>query len=140
MSIYTSQPPKAVSILNLVIINLFISQASSAFPYPPTQMISLRCILQFFFAPAISSPLNTPKIQWGACNETEVNSTLPIKCANLNVPLGYTEPTSNATLNLELARVPAAFQPSKGSILFNFGGPGATGRDNLALLGPLLQL
>jgi hypothetical protein len=90
------------------------------------------------FAPALSSLPIAPKMQWGACNKTEVNSTLPIECGNLSVPLDYTEPNSNATLNLELARVPAAVQPSKGSILFNFGGPGATGRDNLALLAPLL--
>lgn len=59
-------------------------------------------------------------------------------CGNLEVPLDYTEPSSNATLTLQLARVPASSQPSKGSILFNFGGPGATGRGTLGLLGPAL--
>lgn len=104
-----------------------------------TQMISLRTILQLpFFAAANINPFGPPKIQWGACTETAINSALPIECGNLGVPLDYTEPTSNASLTLELLRVSAAIQPSKGSILFNFGGPGSTGRGALALLAPAL--
>lgn len=101
------------------------------------QMVSLRSILQLsFFAAAPPSSNSKPEVRWGACNATEVSSRVPIVCGNLKVPLDYTEPSSNATLTLQLARVPASLQPSKGSILFNFGGPGATGRGTLGLLGP----
>ncbi|KAH8757511.1 hypothetical protein BGZ57DRAFT_859264 [Hyaloscypha finlandica] len=103
-------------------------------------MFSMRSILQhpFFAAASVSSHGNS-KIQWGPCNATEVNSTAPIACGNLNILLDYTEPSSNATLTLQLVRVPAALQPSKGSILFNFGSRGVTGRGSLGLLGPALS-
>ncbi|KAF4631629.1 hypothetical protein G7Y89_g6499 [Cudoniella acicularis] len=102
-------------------------------------MVSFRTIFQFSLATAKSTSYGNPNIQWGNCNETEVSSTLPIQCGNLDVPLDYTEPTSNAKLTLQLAKVPALSQPSKGSILLNFGGPGETGRDSLGLLASLLQ-
>jgi len=103
-------------------------------------MVSIRSILQFVFftAPSLSPPGNSPKIQWIACTEAGLNDTLALECANLNVPLDYTDSISNETLELELARVPAVFQPSKGSILFNFGGPGLPSRGILALLAPAL--
>jgi hypothetical protein len=62
-----------------------------------------------------------------------------LDCGALQVPLDYTEPSSNATLHLELAKVPALIQPSRGSILFNFGGPGIPGRRSLGALAGLLQ-
>lgn len=55
-----------------------------------------------------------------------------IQCANISVPLDYTRERSNSTLTLELLRAPAQKQPSKGSVLFNFGGPGLVGRSQLA--------
>lgn len=102
-------------------------------------MFSLQNILQFsFFASSFYD--ETPKIRWGACNDLALNrgSDQILKCANLSVPLDYTEPSSNEKLSLELIKVPASHQPSKGSILFNFGGPGFTGRSSLAVLAPLL--
>jgi hypothetical protein len=101
-------------------------------------MFSIRSILQVVFAAVSTSTGGSPRIQWGLCNTTEVNSTAPIVCGNLAVPLDYTEPSSNSTLTLQLLKVPAILQPSKGSILFNFGGPGAPGRESLGLLGPAL--
>jgi hypothetical protein len=103
-------------------------------------MISLRSIVQLLLFGTNLTTYSTPKIQWGPCNETGLNSTVPIQCGNLLVPLDYTEPTSNATLKLDLLRVPARLHPSKGSILFNFGGPGATARGSLALLASYFQL
>lgn len=47
---------------------------------------------------------------------------------------------SSDTIELHLARVPALTNPSKGSIQFNFGGPGLTCRDALGTLGPVLQV
>jgi hypothetical protein len=73
-------------------------------------------------------------IQWGPCDpilESQRSLDLPIDCANLKVPLDYTDANSTATITLELVRVRAARAPSQGSILFNYGGPGEVGRANL---------
>ncbi|OBT66462.1 hypothetical protein VE03_03590 [Pseudogymnoascus sp. 23342-1-I1] len=105
-------------------------------------MISIRDILQLaFFSSAANRPSNdaTPTIPWRACDGAIINSTLAtVECATLSVPLDYTEPQSDERLDLELLRVPATFQPSRGSIQVNFGGPGLPGRESLALLAPLL--
>lgn len=76
-------------------------------------------------------------INWGPC--TDFNSTEPIQCANLTVPLDYTDQTSNKTLELQLLRIPALRQPSKGSILFNFGGPSVAGRPTMAQSGVVFR-
>ncbi|KAL4866480.1 hypothetical protein BDV12DRAFT_199080 [Aspergillus spectabilis] len=69
-------------------------------------------------------------VTWGDC-EFEAQGLL---CANLSVPLDYTKPDSAATLDLQLLRVPAVTEKKKGSILFNFGGPGFASRGTLAAL------
>ncbi|PGH09344.1 hypothetical protein GX51_00787 [Blastomyces parvus] len=69
----------------------------------------------------------------------EPMEALNMKCGNVTVPLDYTAPESDDTIELELVSVPAAKQPARGTIMFNFGGPGATARDGLiALAGTLL--
>ncbi|RYP37233.1 hypothetical protein DL767_003052 [Monosporascus sp. MG133] len=78
-------------------------------------------------------------IHWGPCDDIQTDNTTAIECGDLQVPLDYTKPTSNETLRLQLLRVPAAVQPSQGSIQFNFGGPGEVGRQSLADTAPLLQ-
>lgn len=78
-------------------------------------------------------------IQWGPCKEGEYNSTLPLECGKLQVPLDYTQTNSTKRLELEMVRIPAATQPAQGTIQFNFGGPGEPGREELVMLGPLLQ-
>lgn len=77
------------------------------------------------------------RINWGSC--PDINSTEPIQCANLSVPLDYTQLKSNKTLQLQLLRIPALRQPSKGSILFNFGGPSVAGRPAMATSGSLFR-
>lgn len=86
---------------------------------------------------ATASPTCNSKIQWGDCGEditniTEALSGLPVQCGTLQVPLDYRFPNLTEKLSLELARVPAVIQPSKGSIQLNFGGPGIPGRRTLA--------
>lgn len=44
-------------------------------------------------------------------------SRLQIECANVTAPLDYTSQEYNETITLELIRVPAAKQPSKGTCL-----------------------
>ncbi|KAJ6439310.1 nedd8-like protein [Purpureocillium lavendulum] len=84
-------------------------------------------------------PRADSKIQWGACNTTIVNTTLPSECADFTVPLDYTTPSSKETIKLQIARIKAAVQPAKGTILLNFGGPGSDGRATLAGQAPLLR-
>ncbi|KAL7619551.1 hypothetical protein AAE478_010091 [Parahypoxylon ruwenzoriense] len=96
-------------------------------------MVSFRSSLQLSFAALASAkPFQTTKLQWGACNTTEVPAAVPVECSLLHVPLDYTQPNSNETLVIDLVRVPAPVQPSKGSIIINFGGPGGTGRDTVS--------
>lgn len=86
-------------------------------------------------AASVHRPRDYPQgIKWGAC---DLNTTLPVECATIPVPLDYTDDSSSKTLDLDLIRLPAANQPSKGSILFNFGGPGQDGLNNLLAYAPL---
>ena len=75
-------------------------------------------------------------LQWWSCDDT---FGLPhADCARLSVPLDYTD-NASPPLRLDLLRLPAAKQPARGSIVINFGGPGASGRQYLGLQGLLLQ-
>lgn len=77
-------------------------------------------------------------VQWGPCGfEVE---TLPLLCGSLSVPLDYLAPKSTETLEIKLAKVSATKQPARGSILFNFGGPGEGGRETLGALAAQLNV
>jgi hypothetical protein len=77
----------------------------------------------------------TAAITWRPCDDLPGH----VQCANLTVPLDYTNCSNNQTLVLQLVRAPAVTGQSKGSILLNFGGPGATSRQSLATTNPLLH-
>lgn len=77
---------------------------------------------------------STKKIEWGQC---DFNVSVPIECGNLGVPLDYTDPAAG-TLDLSLSKVAAVNEPFKGSILFNFGGPGFEAIKTLGSLAPKL--
>lgn len=97
-------------------------------------MISFRGALQLsFITLSLAQPHGTSTLQWGPCNKTEVPSDVPVDCSVLMVPLDYTEPDSDEKLQLDLVRIPAPVKPPKGSILFDFGGPGGTGRDEIGI-------
>ncbi|KAK9792926.1 putative TAP-like protein-domain-containing protein [Seiridium cardinale] len=90
----------------------------------------MRSAIQLALASAALAKPLTPRyaqnstsgaINWGPC---AFNSTVTVLCGSLEVPLDYTDSSSNETVSLDLVKVPAAATPSKGSILFNFGGPG----------------
>lgn len=62
------------------------------------------------------------------------NETLD--CATLTVPLDYSSPDDDRTIDLQLIRVKATKEPFKGSILTNPGGPGGSGVQEIAIGGP----
>ena len=75
-------------------------------------------------------------IEWAACPpEVEEIATIPVKCANISVPLDYTDADNGKTHTLELIKAPAQNTTAEGSIIFNFGGPGAEGLVNMATNG-----
>ena len=76
----------------------------------------------------------TEGIQWGPCAHDQGQYLLPVVCGNVSVPLDYTNKNSSESLVLQLTKVPALVGPSKGSILFNFGGPGGEAQVTLATL------
>lgn len=102
-------------------------------------MVNSRALLSFAFTAAVGVSCK-PKIEWGPCDEGEfANASLPVQCGSIPVPYDYSSPSS-PTFDLEIIRIPAATNHSRGSILHNFGGPGAEARQTLGLvLGPLLQ-
>lgn len=111
-------------------------------------MVTLLSLLSFgaFAAAAPSSSTKchhtrSPQtIEWGPCGDLGFNESVPLSCGSLTVPLDYTEPDSGETLDLQILKIPAPNQPSKGSVFFNFGGPGATGIGEMALSGKLLTM
>jgi hypothetical protein len=84
-------------------------------------------------AAAISQ--RTSSLQWGPC-ELREETELPVECAKLPVPLDYTNETAG-TIDLDLIRVQALKQPSRGSILLNFGGPGQDGLNSMTAYYPV---
>lgn len=83
-----------------------------------------------------ASPIYNRGIRWGPCSiET---GGLPVQCGNLTVPLDYTNKSRTDTIELNLIKLPAKQQPApKGSILLNFGGPGANGVESFISYVPL---
>jgi hypothetical protein len=82
-------------------------------------------------------PDQQQSIDWTPCQIP--GATLPTECGTLMVPLDYTDEACEDKLALSLLRVPASQTTKKGSILLNFGGPGAHGIDDLPAFSPLIQ-
>jgi hypothetical protein len=76
-------------------------------------------------------------IQWGPCPKEGPGTAIyalaqvKIECGMLTVPLDWTSSESKAKHNISLVKVPAQQQPAKGSIQFNFGGPGFDAKSGL---------
>ncbi|NGN67637.1 alpha/beta hydrolase [Streptomyces sp. A7024] len=75
------------------------------------------------------------RIRWAACTgqdrprNTEGDAAAGMQCAKLTVPVDYAEP-AQGTIKIALARFHRQ-QNDKGSVVTNFGGPGASGVDSL---------
>ncbi|MEU0025578.1 alpha/beta hydrolase [Streptomyces sp. NPDC006335] len=79
-------------------------------------------------AKALPAALTSQKLDWERCKAT-ANSSAPGRdwqCATLKVPLDWSRP-GGETIDLALIRSPARGGDRIGSLLFNFGGPGASG-------------
>ncbi|KAF2740823.1 putative hydrolases or acyltransferase [Polyplosphaeria fusca] len=88
-----------------------------------------------------------PTLEWAPCDlpfsaDQKGNISahgVPIYCTTLDVPLDYTKPDSQDKLPLQLLRVNATKEPIKGSIIFNPGGPGSSGVEEVSMKGPLYR-
>jgi len=75
----------------------------------------------------------TGSIDWQSCADDPIVGNHPeIRCATIEVPLDYANPSGPAA-EIALAILPAADQENRvGPLLLNFGGPGSSGIDILA--------
>ena len=70
------------------------------------------------------------KVTWGDCKGKDAPSD-PYECATVSVPVDY-QNADGDTMKISLIRVPATGGKSKGVVLTNPGGPGASGFDFIA--------
>lgn len=77
-------------------------------------------------------PPDAASIDWGVCDDPEVTED-ELECATVTVPLDYSKP-DGTTIDLALVRI-AATDDRVGAILFNPGGPGGSGFDQIAQAG-----
>ncbi|KAJ4135112.1 hypothetical protein NW768_004729 [Fusarium equiseti] len=91
---------------------------------------------------ALTTRTNSKKssIEWSECNldfgTKKLNEAQKaFDCARLEVPLDYANSDNGKTIKLDLIRAKATKKPSKGSILFNPGGPGPSGVESLLTSG-----
>lgn len=102
-------------------------------------MVMISLVFSLFWVSLLIGAQATPtltskyarsnKIEWTSCQEEGIEG---FKCGSLTVPLDYTDPSSDQTLDLQVLKIDATKTPKKGSILFNFGGPGLEARFTLA--------
>ncbi|MFE4975932.1 alpha/beta hydrolase [Kitasatospora sp. NPDC056651] len=93
--------------------------------------------------PAAATGLAAQQPDWHACpapTSVQGNGTAPAddwQCATLKAPLDHGRP-DGPTIDLALIRSPAKDEQHRiGSLLFNFGGPGASGVAALPALAPI---
>lgn len=99
-----------------------VSDMSQATSVPITEPIQ----------PVYTEEVSVPPIEWQACNDTEVTEP-GFECATVNVPLDYADPTGTQ-LAIAVIRYKAQSE-RQGVILYNPGGPGASGFDAVAWAG-----
>ncbi|OJD19674.1 hypothetical protein AJ78_00406 [Emergomyces pasteurianus Ep9510] len=77
-------------------------------------------------------------LHWAPCKLEGINPDLiklPISCVTFPVPLDYTNPNDSEELPLQLLKIDATKEPVLGSVLFNPGGPGGSGVEDVAIKG-----
>ncbi|PLB49313.1 alpha/beta-hydrolase [Aspergillus steynii IBT 23096] len=83
-------------------------------------------------------------LHWAPCDLDFPNATAeliktPVDCAKLRVPLDYTYVDSGETIELQLVKINATKKPVEGSIIFNPGGPGGSGVEEVSTKGPMYR-
>ncbi|KAJ0425830.1 TAP-like protein-domain-containing protein [Aspergillus carlsbadensis] len=99
-------------------------------------MVSLRTLLLTLALLATAECA----FNWTSCDPAQFDSsTVPVlfECGTLDVPFDYTSYNSSEKLTLKLIKAPAPLG-SKGTILFNMGGPGVSNRNDFSTLAPTL--
>lgn len=87
----------------------------------------------------MAQPLSE-RVEWFECDNLYTNaSSVPITCGTLTVPLDYTEPRSNKTHIIDLIKTPAQSEPSNGTIVLSFGGPGVNAFVNFIPMVPKVR-
>jgi hypothetical protein len=130
-------------------------QTFNRLPIFPILEIMLRSVLaaslftSLGLAYLTDNPQNSDEtsLEWLPCDLEFPSSTKkqiathgePIFCATLPVPLDYTSPEKDRSLDLQLIRVKANKEPFKGSVLMNPGGPGGSGVEFVATGGPSIR-
>ena len=102
-----------------------------------TPLLLLAGTAGAFPHPGRSDDRHESSLSWSKCELDGFDYdkvTSPIKCANLDVPLDYTDPDSRE-IPLQLIKVEATKEPCLGSVLFNPGGPGGSGVEDVAQKG-----
>jgi pimeloyl-ACP methyl ester carboxylesterase len=82
--------------------------------------------------PPDTSEAGTDTLDWQQCDDPNAQDP-SLECATLRVPLDYDNPTGDA-IDVALIKVPAAGDRT-GAVLYNPGGPGASGFDYIAFGG-----
>ncbi|MET9698952.1 alpha/beta hydrolase [Streptomyces sp. NPDC006529] len=70
------------------------------------------------------------RLRWGGCPD-QPGAPAAMRCATLTVPVDHADP-AKGTLGVAMARIPATGRKRLGSLVLNFGGPGAPGIEALA--------
>lgn len=86
------------------------------------------------FVLGVQVAIASHSISWFPCPPSasvngRTDGDVPLICGSLAVPLDYTSSNTSETIQLQITKVSATKQPSKGSILLNPGGPGTAGAD-----------
>ncbi|KAJ4377477.1 hypothetical protein N0V83_000302 [Neocucurbitaria cava] len=97
--------------------------------------------------PTDSPQTNTTSLNWTPCDldfppsqQAVIDANgVPIYCATLEVPLDYSNADNKETIQLQLLKIKATNEPSKGSVIFNPGGPGASGVEEVSQKGILYR-
>ncbi|RGP67125.1 hypothetical protein FSPOR_6181 [Fusarium sporotrichioides] len=84
----------------------------------------------------VSLAQDASTLKWGPCDLDLPEELLkPGDCATIEVPLDYTNSSSEKTVELQLLRYNATKEPFKGTVFWNPGGPGISGIETFAYLG-----
>ncbi|GAB7354919.1 hypothetical protein MBLNU459_g5546t1 [Dothideomycetes sp. NU459] len=88
--------------------------------YSPHWMDLLRCVRS---SPAQITIYTIPSLTWSRCTQELLQG---VECANLSVPLDWSDADSDERINLLMTRLPASgsSQEKIGSLVYNPGGPG----------------